>query len=97
MPNYLEQSQTEAENKQVTAIPKQLKDEEYFSFYSSNLDNIKLTKMFDVAPLYGDYAEALNNVLLDMETKDSLFHIFKNIKLKTLHDQRRKIDRKSVV
>ena len=31
--------------------------------------------MFDIAPLYGNYADALNNVLLDMENKDRVVNL----------------------
>jgi hypothetical protein len=77
-------------------IPKRLTDEEYLTEYSSKLDNIKLEKMFAVAPLYGDYADALNNVLLDMEDVDSLFNIFKNKKIKSVHDKYRKMQEKAL-
>ena len=89
--------QTETENKKVIEIPKQLSDGEYLNDYSSKLQSVKLDKMFGVAPLYGNYADALNNVLLDMERNDSLFHIFNNKKIKSLHDKYRKTQEKALL
>ena len=90
------QKETPIETKEIETTPKKLTEEEYLNSYSTQLSSIKLEKMFGIAPLYGTYADALNNVLLDMESKDSLFHIFNNKNIKSLHDKNRKIQEQAL-
>jgi hypothetical protein len=81
----------------INVSPKHPTNEEYFSLYSSKFNDVKLEKIFDIAPLYGDYADALNNILFDMETDDSLYSIFKNTQIKNLHDKNRKVQEQALM
>lgn len=82
------------QNNKVTVV--KLSDDEYINLYKQRFDSIILEKRFGQAPLYGVYADNLNLVLLDMEKNDSLFHIFKNPKLKSIYESNYKNWKQSV-
>lgn len=86
-----QQNTTTVKDKVSNAPQKKLTNEEYLNFYTTKFSNIKLEKMFDVAPLYKNYVDSLRNVLQDMEYNDSVFHIFENKSIKSLHDKYFKI------
>ena len=72
--------------KTVKIVKVKLTDEQYISKYNAEFDSIKLIKLFGVAPLYGKYADELNEILNDIKEEDSLFNIFSNPKIKAVYN-----------
>lgn len=64
----------------------QMSKEEYYNFFKTKYDSIKLTKRFGQAPLYGQYADALANIMNEIDNYQNEYSVLdKDIRLKKLY------------
>lgn len=75
--------------KQSVLIPK-MSDKEYYNYFHSKYDQIKLEKLYGQAPLYGEYADKLMAFLEEVIQTDQTYQI---LKIKEVNDLYQKAER----
>lgn len=72
--------------KKILALPSvpKMSNDEYLKYYKDKYNSISLKKRFNVAPLYGQYADALSKLIAEIDEANRLYRILEDQRLKKL-------------